>query len=145
MNSQKKQYSELTDCLCTSIRKSARNISQKYNEHLKQSGEDINANQVSILVTLSQIENKTISELSNQLRMERTTLTRNLRVLDKSGWIKTDYGSDGRMKYTKLSKKGRQVLNKILPHWKKAQIQTKKLLGEDLQLFKQNLEKLTNL
>jgi hypothetical protein len=37
------------------------------------------------------------------------------------------------------------VLNKILPHWKKAQIQTKKLLGEDLQLFKQNLEKLTNL
>ena len=39
-------------------------------------------------------------------------------MLTKSGWIKTDYGSDGRMKYTKLNKKGRQVLNKILPHWK---------------------------
>ena len=35
MDSQEKKYSELTDCLCTSIRKSARNISQKYNEHLK--------------------------------------------------------------------------------------------------------------
>ena len=80
MDSQKKKYSELTDCLCTNIRKSARNISQKYNEHLKQSGEKINANQVSILVTLSQIENKTISELSNQLKMERTTLTRNLKI-----------------------------------------------------------------
>tara|TARA_B100001769_G_scaffold140684_1_gene110135 strand:- start:273 stop:707 length:435 start_codon:yes stop_codon:yes gene_type:complete len=143
MDSQKKKYSELTDCLCTNIRKSARNISQKYNEHLKQSGEKINANQVSILVTLSQIENKTISELSNQLKMERTTLTRNLKILDKSGWIKTDYGSDGRMKFLKLSKNGKQVLNKILPHWKKAQSQTKKLLGEDLQLFQQNLKKLT--
>ena len=143
MDSQKKKYSELTDCLCTSIRKSARNISQKYNEHLKQSGEKINANQVSILVTLSQIENKTISELSNQLKMERTTLTRNLKILDKSGWIKTNYGSDGRMKFSKLSKNGKQVLDKILPHWKKAQSQTKKLLGEDLQLFQQNLKKLT--
>jgi len=47
------------------------------------------------------------------------------------------------MKFLKLSKNGKQVLNKILPHWKKAQSQTKKLLGEDLQLFQQNLKKLT--
>ena len=145
MDSNKEKYSELTNCLCTSVRKSARNISQIYNEHLQQSGEKINPNQVSILVALSQIEKKTISELSILLKMQRTTLTRNLSVLDKSGLIETYSGLDERMKFTKLSKKGRQVLNKILPHWKKAQIQTKKLLGEDLHLFKQNLEKLTNL
>lgn len=145
MKTQREKYSELTDCLCTSIRRSARNISQIYSDHLQQSGEKINANQVSILVLLSQIEKETISELSNILKMERTTLTRNLKVLDKSGWIKTYYGTDGRMKFTKLSKRGIQVLGKILPHWKKAQKQTKKILGKDLHLFQDNLKKISNL
>ena len=145
MNSQKEKYSELIDCLCTSVRRSARNISQIYSEHLQQSGEKINANQVSILVLLSQIEKETISELSNKLKMERTTLTRNLKVLDKSGWIKNYSGTDGRMKFTKLSKRGNQVLGKILPYWKKAQNQTKKILGEDLHLFQDNLKKISNL
>ena len=145
MKSQREKYSELTDCLCTSIRRSARNISQIYSDHLQQSGEKINANQVSILVLLSQIEKETISELSNKLKMERTTLTRNLKVLDKSGWIKTYCGTDGRMKFTKLSKRGSQVLNKILPYWKKAQSKTKKILGEDLKLFQENLTKISNL
>ena len=145
MKSQREKYSELTDCLCTSIRRSARNISQIYSDHLQQSGEKINPNQVSILVVLSQIEKKTISELSNILKMERTTLTRNLKVLDKSGWIKTYFGTDGRMKFTKLSKRGSEVLNKILPYWKKAQSKTKKILGEDLKLFQENLTKISNL
>ena len=145
MKSQREKYSELTDCLCTSIRRSARNISQIYSDHLQQSGEKINPNQVSILVVLSQIEKKTISELSNILKMERTTLTRNLKVLDKLGWIKTYCGTDGRTKFTKLSKRGSQVLNKILPYWKKAQNKTKKILGEDLKLFQDNLKKISNL
>ena len=145
MDSNKEKYSELTNCLCTSVRKSARNISQIYSDHLQQSGEKINANQVSILVLLSQIEKETISELSNKLKMERTTLTRNLKVLDKSGWIKTYCGTDGRMKFTKLSNGGNQVLNKILPYWKKAQSKTKKILGEDLHLFQDNLKKISNL
>ncbi|MDC0127796.1 MarR family transcriptional regulator [Methylophilaceae bacterium] len=145
MNSQKEKYSELIDCLCTSLRRSARNISQIYSEHLQQSGEKINANQVSILVLLSQIEKETISELSNKLKMERTTLTRNLKVLDKSGWIKNYSGTDGRMKFTKLSKRGNQVLGKILPYWKQAQNKTKKILGDDLKLFQDNLKKISNL
>ena len=41
MKSQREKYSELTDCLCTSIRRSARNISQIYSDHLQQSGEKI--------------------------------------------------------------------------------------------------------
>ena len=145
MDSNKEKYSELTNCLCTSVRKSARNISQIYNEHLQQSGEKINPNQVSILVALSQIEKKTNSELSILLKMQRTTLTRNLSVLDKSGLIETYSGLDERMKFTKLSKKGNQVLDKILPYWKNAQNQTKKILGEDLHLFQENLKKISNL
>ena len=145
MRTDREKYLKLTDCLCATMRRSARKISQIYNEHLNQSGEKINANQVSILVTLSQIEKGTLSELSNQLNMERTTLTRNLSVLDKSGWIKIYSGVDGRMKLTKLSSKGNQVLDKILPYWEKAQNQTKKLLGEDLKLFQDNLKKISNL
>ena len=141
MNSHKEKYSELTNCLCTSVRRSARNISKIYSEHLQQSGEKINPNQVSILVVLSQIEKKTISELSNILKMERTTLTRNLKVLDKLGWIKTYCGTDGRMKFTKLSKRGNQVLNKILPYWKKAQSKTKKNTWRGFKIISRKFNK----
>ena len=74
------------------MRQSSRNISQIYNKHLNASGEKINANQVSILVTISQIDDGSISQISNQLKKERTTLTRNLNVLKKSGWVKSNTG-----------------------------------------------------
>ena len=124
----KKNYAHLIGCLCTSIRKSSRNISRVYNEILKQSGEKITANQLSILVLLSEIKTASITDLSDQLKTERTTMTRNLNVLEKSKWIKIYGGNDGRMKYIKINTKGIKIIKKIVPHWKKAE-NTKTLLS----------------
>ena len=90
MDIEAKKRLELTNCLCASMRQSSRNISQIYNKHLKASGEKINANQVSILVTISQVDDGSINKISNLLKMERTTLTRNLNVLKKAGWVKSN-------------------------------------------------------
>ena len=128
------------------MRQSSRNISQIYNKHLKASGEKINANQVSILVTISQIDDGSISQISNQLKMERTTLTRNLNVLKKSGWVKSNTGSDGRFTYIDLTLKGNKVLSNVFPHWQLAQDQVKKILGVELDSFQKNLKNInTNL
>lgn len=143
MNLDNKNKLKLTNCLCTSLRKSSRNITQIYNKYLKESGENINANQVSILVAISQINNGTLTKISEQLKMERTTLTRNLNILKKSGWVKSNSGSDGRFRYIELTTKGNNVLTKIFPHWELAQKQVKKILGEEIDSFKKNLKKIS--
>ena len=53
--------------------------------------------------------------------MERTTLTRNLNVLKKSGWVKSNNGSDGRFTYIDLTAKGNKALSNVFPHWQLAQ------------------------
>ena len=148
MDIETKKRWELSNCLCASIRQSSRNISQIYNKHLKASGEKINANQVSILVTISLVDVGSINKISNLLKMERTTLTRNLNVLKKAGWVKSNSGSDGRFTYIDLTAKGNKVLSKVFPHLSKAQEQVKKILGGELGtfLFRENLKNInTNL
>ncbi len=135
MDIESKKRLELTNCLCASMRQSSRNISKTYNKHLKASGEKINANQVSILVTISQVNDGSINKISNLLKMERTTLTRNLNILKKSGWVKLNNGLDGRFTYINLTEKGNKVLSKVFPHWSKAQKHVKKILGDELDLF----------
>ena len=146
MDIESKKRLELTNCLCASMRQSSRNISQIYNKHLKASGEKINANQVSILVTMSQVDDGSITKISNLLKMDRTTLTRNLNILKKSGWVKSNKGSDGRFTYINLTSKGNKVLSKVFPHWSRAQEQVKKILGGELDTFLKNLKNInTNL
>ena len=78
--------------------------------------------------------------------MERTTLTRNLNVLKKAGWVKSNTGSDGRFIYINLTAKGNKVLSNVFPHWQLAQDQVKKILGGELDSFRKNLKNInTNL
>ena len=70
--------------------------------------------------------------------MERTTLTRNLNVLKKSGWVKSNNGSDGRFTYIDLTVKGNKALSNVFPHWQLAQDQVKKILGVELDSFQKN-------
>ena len=142
MDIENKKRLELTNCLCARMRQSSRNMSQIYNKHLKASGEKINANQVSILVTISQVDDGSINKISNLLKMDRTTLTRNLNILKKSEWVELNSGSDGRFTYINLTAKGNKVLSKVFPHWSKAQEQVKKILGEELDSFRKNLKEI---
>ena len=63
--------------------------------------------------------------------MDRTTLTRNLRPLEKQGFIEIIPGEDLRTRYVTLSKKGRNVLTKTLPLWEKAQQRFERGFGND--------------
>ena len=85
-------------------------------------------------------------KISSLLKMERTTLTRNLNVLKKAGWVKSNTGSDGRFTYISLTANGNKVLSNVFPHWSKAQEQVQKILGGELDSFRKNLKNInTNL
>jgi DNA-binding MarR family transcriptional regulator len=136
---------EFSECLCTSIRKSSRNISNIYKSYLKQSGLTINPNQVSILVATTLLDCPSISEISKNLSMERTTLLRNFNVMKNLGLIEIYAASGNRQKFAKLTKEGEDTLSRIYPFWKMAQDKVKEVMGEDLKKFKKNLKKISTI
>ena len=63
--------------------------------------------------------------------LDRTTLTRNLRPLEKHGMIKTGAGDDRRTRMISLTKKGLNKLEAAIPLWKQAQKEVTKYLGNN--------------
>jgi DNA-binding MarR family transcriptional regulator len=77
--------------------------------------------------------------------MERTTLTRNLTLLEQRKWISVKAGDDPRLRMIGITAQGRGIVRRGFPYWSKAQAQVGKMLGADGQaalkvLASRNLE-----
>lgn len=107
------------DCVCFNTRKTARLLGQFYDRVLEPSG--LRNTQFSALVVVSQRGPISITDLSQIMEIERTTLTRNLQVLQRGGLVKLVPGEDRRSKHVTITGKGRARLKAALPLWKSAQ------------------------
>ena len=119
----------LQNCACFNVRKSARVLTQHYDTMMQPVG--IRATQFTILAVLSTTQGISVTDLSNFLMMDRTTLTRNLRPLETQGLVNTQPGDDKRTRLIKLSKKGKNKLEKAIPLWKQAQKQVTEYMGNN--------------
>ena len=116
-------------CMCYNLRKTSRAITQFYDNMLEPSGLAIT--QFSLLVGLSIAENPTITKMANEMIIDRTTLTRNLSILQNHGLIKiTASGNDKREKNIIITNKSKELLAKALPLWEKAQSTVVKKFGK---------------
>lgn len=112
--------SECHGCLCFAVRRAARSVTQRYDRALKGTG--LRATQFTLLVVLSSRPEPTpLGQVAQWMGMERTTLTRNLRVLIESGYIVDSTGDDRRVRKLQLTEKGKQAALNALPQWRKAQ------------------------
>ena len=86
----------------------------------------------------------TVSELAKLLFMDQTTVTRNLRVLEKLGYICIELElADLRVKRIKLSTIGESKMNEARPMWENAQFEIKQLLGtEGIEALLNSIEKI---
>ena len=75
-------------CACSGLRRAAREITQRYERALAPSG--VKATQFPILVALGEGEAIPIVPLAEGLALDRTTLTRNLRILEGRGLVTVD-------------------------------------------------------
>ena len=115
-------------CPVFNIRAASRLITQLFDEILKPSGLQIT--QFSVLVGIASMGNPTINQLAKGLVMDRTTLTRGIRPIEKMGLIKIKKGEDKRTTTLELTSKGIETMNKTLPYWKKARKTVAKEFGE---------------
>jgi DNA-binding MarR family transcriptional regulator len=125
-------------CMCASLRRTSRALSQLYEDALRPVG--LRATQFTVLQTLSLAGEVTQGELGQILAMDSTTLTRTLTIMGRHGWITRRRGEDRREWRMRLSKAGEIKLKQALPHWEKAQTSLRRQLGEELS---NNLMKLT--
>jgi DNA-binding MarR family transcriptional regulator len=70
-----------------------------------------------------QLESAPITHLAQELYTDRTTLTRNLKLLKQRGLVSIDPGEDRRVKLVSLTAEGRTILAEALPLWEQAQAQ----------------------
>jgi|TARA_A100001388_G_scaffold273928_1_gene256650 DNA-binding MarR family transcriptional regulator len=103
------------------MRKASRLTTQFYDKKLKSVG--IRITQFTILSFIATTENKTLISLSEELSMDRTTLTRGLNILLKDGLIKQIKSKDSRKKVMKLTEKGYKILDQAIPLWLEAEDQ----------------------
>jgi DNA-binding MarR family transcriptional regulator len=117
------------DCVCGNLRMAARAVSSVYDRHLAASG--LQASQLAVLWAVSNAQGITVKQLAECIAMHETTLIRNLRVLERQGWVALKVGrTDRRQRIPSLTRAGRTVFGKALIGWKKAQSEISGLLAE---------------
>lgn len=116
------------NCTGFNLRKATRAVSQLYDDTLRQSG--IRGTQFSLLVAIQMAGPVSVTQLAEKAVMDRTTLSRNLEVLEKQGLIRLTAGKDRRTRLATLSDEGRAVLVKAYPLWEQAQSHIKNSLSE---------------
>jgi len=116
------------NCVCFNLRRVTRLVTQFYDAEMRRHG--IRPTQGSILASLYSKDSWTMAELSDWLGMERTTLVRNLRPLQRDGYVEVAGGGRGNRVELTITAKGRKQIEKLTPAWKSAQSAVVKTLGE---------------
>src|ERR671914_2397397 len=116
-------------CTCSELRRAARAVTLLYDNAFRSSG--LLSTQLGVLHVIYASESIRISHLAKELGMDRTTLTRNLSVLERQGYINISAGKDTRTRIIMITSKGRGTVAKAIPLWHDVQRKVKKQMGED--------------
>lgn len=115
-------------CLCAILRKATRVITKRYDEFFYPLG--LKITQYSMLMNIARNRGITTTELAKVMLMDQTTVTRNLQLLEKKGYILfLEEGKDLRSKQIQISQKGQKMIEQAKPLWEKAQREIKDELG----------------
>jgi DNA-binding MarR family transcriptional regulator len=117
--------------MCTSfnLRKAARTVTQFYDDALRDSG--LKSTQFSLLAAASVAGSVPISRLAEEMAMDRTTLTRNLKPLEAEGLLRVVAGADRRVRNVTVTPEGEALLEKAAPMWRNAQTRMIDKLGDE--------------
>jgi DNA-binding MarR family transcriptional regulator len=115
-------------CTCLRLRKATRRVTQLYDSFLAPSG--LTAAQFGLLATVNARDGLSISELADRMVMDPTTLTRNLRPLEKRGLVRIVAAvEDRRRRAVAATARGRAAFQRAAPMWQAAQERIEAVLG----------------
>jgi DNA-binding MarR family transcriptional regulator len=105
-------------CLCLHAQRAARALARRFDEALRPFG--LTNGQFSILMALNRPHPPTIGQVAPVLAMDRTTLTANLKPLERRGFVLVEKAEgDRRQRRARLLETGRKALADALPVWRR--------------------------
>ncbi len=117
-----------SSCACFAVRKMTRAVTQLYDHHLAEAG--LRITQFTLMNAISGFHKVPVYVLAEELVMDRTTLTRNLKPLIKAGLVdSTPDKKDARVRNLSLTPEGAERLQAATPYWEKAQAEFVERVG----------------
>jgi DNA-binding MarR family transcriptional regulator len=116
-------------CLCIAVRKASRRITNVYDEALAPTG--INLAQFSLLKKIRRMAPVSLTDLGKAMELDRSTMGRNVKVLERMGLIQAVAGKDQRQASVELSEAGQETLSTAIPLWEHVQADINARLGLD--------------
>jgi DNA-binding MarR family transcriptional regulator len=115
-------------CMCGTLRRAARALTQRYEEALRPTG--LRATQFTVLQALSLAGEVSQGRLGEILGIDSTTLTRTLKIMSREGWIAERPGEDRRERWIRMTSPGEERFQVAVPAWEIAQTSLRLRLGE---------------
>lgn len=114
-------------CLCLHVQRAARALARRFDEALKPAR--LTHGQFSLLMALNRPEPPSIKDVAALLAMDRTTVTANLKPLERRGLVRIKPDpKDRRSRVTALTPAGRRRLAAAVPIWKATHAEIERLL-----------------
>jgi DNA-binding MarR family transcriptional regulator len=105
-------------CLCLHLQRAARVVARNFDDVFRPLG--ITQGQFSLLMSLNRPEPPTLGSVADLLAMDRTTLTANLKPLERRGLVRIKVDQeDRRSRRLALTADGRALLAEATPIWKR--------------------------
>jgi DNA-binding MarR family transcriptional regulator len=115
-------------CNCLAVRQAARQLTQLYDAELAPVG--LRVTQYSVLASLARLRRATMQELADALVMDRTTLSHNLKPLERDGLVSVGIAErDSRARVLELTPLGKGTLQRARKAWQRAQERFEKAFG----------------
>ncbi len=105
-------------CACAGIRRASRLVTQLYAQEM---GSAIEPTQFALLMALDRMPGCSQASLGQALGFDKTSLSRNLRLLSGRGWVEPAPSADRRERSFRLSPAGAEMLRSTEPKWRSAQ------------------------
>jgi DNA-binding MarR family transcriptional regulator len=108
---------EVRGCLCLHLQRAARAVARRFDQAFRPL--DLTSGQFSLLTALDRMDLPSIGRLSSALAMDRTTLTANLKPLERRGLVAAATDPiDRRTRRLLLTARGQAVLKAAFPLWR---------------------------
>jgi DNA-binding MarR family transcriptional regulator len=116
-------------CFCGSLLIAARVVTRLYNEELRREGLEVT--QHAILMVLKLLGPLPVGALGERLALDKTSISRNLKVLERNRWVVLERGQDGRHRVVSLTGPGAEKLASARPSWNRAQKRMRDAMPSD--------------
>ncbi|MGH6990959.1 MAG: MarR family winged helix-turn-helix transcriptional regulator [Stellaceae bacterium] len=129
-------------CLCLHLERAARRVARRFDVAFRPL--DLTSGQFSLLMALNRLPAPNVGEVAAVLGMDRTTLTANLKPLDRRSLVHIEIDpADRRGRRLTLTDAGRARLAKAVPIWRRTHAAIERTLTRDAEDLRADLRALS--